>query len=139
MKKLILAGSALVIATTLSAQTTRRTTTVQRTGTAGTHHTTVKRTTNVTVNRHYHPGNWNRRRIHAGVYHYPHGYHYHHWVVGRPLPRVYLVPGYYYRGYGALGLAAPPPNYQWIRYGPDLLLVSLATGNVVDIRYGVFA
>ena len=139
MKKLILAGSALLIATSVSAQTARRTTTVQRTGTAGAHHTTtVKRTTNVTVNRHYHPGNWNRARIHAGVYHYPHGYHYHRWVVGRPLPRVYLVPTYYYRGYGALGLAAPPPNYHWIRYGPDLMLVNIATGNVVDIRYGVF-
>lgn len=74
-----------------------------------------------------------------GVYHYPHGYHYHRWVVGRPLPRVYLVPNYYYSGYGALGLAAPPHNFQWIRYGPDLMLVNLATGNVVDIRYGVFA
>jgi Ni/Co efflux regulator RcnB len=29
-------------------------------------------------------------------------------------------------------------GYQWIRYGPDLFLVDIATGNVVDVRYGVF-
>jgi Ni/Co efflux regulator RcnB len=59
--------------------------------------------------------------------------------VGRPLARALFAPAYYYAGYAALGLAAPPANYQWIRYGPDLMLVNLATGNVVDIRYGVFA
>jgi Ni/Co efflux regulator RcnB len=30
-------------------------------------------------------------------------------------------------------------GYQWVRYGPDLLLVDIATGQVVDVRYGVFA
>jgi Ni/Co efflux regulator RcnB len=86
----------------------------------------------------YHPGHWNGRVVHAGAYRYPHGYTYHRWAVGRALPRVYLAPAYYYSGYAALGLMAPPSNFQWIRYGPDLMLVNLATGNVVDIRYGVF-
>jgi Ni/Co efflux regulator RcnB len=38
----------------------------------------------------------------------------------------------------ALGLIAPPANFQWVRYGPDLMLVNILTGNVVDIQYGVF-
>jgi Ni/Co efflux regulator RcnB len=119
--------------------TTQRTTSsVHRTGTAGVHTTTVNRTTNVNVNHAYHPSTWNRARIHAGAYNYPHGYGYQRWAVGRPLPRAFLAPAYYYTGYAALGLAAPPPSYHWVRYGPDLMLVNVTTGNVVDIRYGVF-
>ena len=33
----------------------------------------------------------------------------------------------------------PPAHYQWARYGPDLLLVNTLTGQVTDVRYGVFA
>jgi Ni/Co efflux regulator RcnB len=73
------------------------------------------------------------------MYRWPVGFTYRRWVVGRPLARALIAPAYYYPGYAALGLAAPPANYQWIRYGPDLMLVNTATGNVVDIRYGVFA
>jgi Ni/Co efflux regulator RcnB len=122
MNKLILAVAALLIGPALNAQVTR-----------------VHRTPNkVVVTKTYHPGNWNRARVHAGVYHYPHGYTYRRWAVGRPLPRAFIAPAYYYPGYAALGLAAPPANFQWVRYGPDLMLVNVATGNVVDIRYGVF-
>jgi Ni/Co efflux regulator RcnB len=144
MKYALAAGALLLIAPALDAQsrTVHRSTTVHRNG-----NTAVNRTTTVnhTKARHgsvahpiYHPGTWNRARVHAGAYRYPHGYTYHRWAVGRALPRVYLAPAYYYAGYVALGLAAPPSNYQWVRYGPDLLLVNLAGGNVVDIRYGVF-
>jgi Ni/Co efflux regulator RcnB len=35
-------------------------------------------------------------------------------------------------------LAAPEPGFQWVRYGPDLLLVNVTTGQVVDVAYGVF-
>ena len=114
------------------------TSTVNRAGTAAVHTTTVNRTTNVNVNHAYHPSTWNRARIHAGAYNYPHGYAYQRWAVGRPLPRAFLAPAYYYTGYAALGLTAPPPSYHWVRYGPDLMLVNITTGNVVDIRYGVF-
>lgn len=144
MYKFILAGTALMIAPALSAQVHRNvqrstTTTVHRSGNATVHKsTTVNRNVNVNVNRTYHPGNWNRARVRAGVYHHPHGYAYRRWTVGRVLPRAYWSPTYYYRGYAALGLMAPPANFQWVRYGPDLLLVNIRTGNVVDIRYGVF-
>lgn len=149
MKEFFLLGVALLAVPSLaSAQRVHRSsTTVHRSGTT-VHRstTTVKRTGHGHANYHrpvaghpvYHPGNWNRAVVHGGVYHYPHGYSYHRWTVGRPLARVFLTPAYYYAGYAALGLMAPPPNYRWIRYGPDLMLVNLATGNVVDIRYGVF-
>ena len=141
MYKFILAGAALLIAPALNAQVHRsvhRSTTVHRAGGATVHRTTTVHRTAHVAHPIYHPGAWNRARIHAGVYHYPHGYAYRRWAVGRVLPRAYWAPSYYYRGYGALGLMAPPANFQWVRYGPDLMLVNLATGNVVDIRYGVF-
>lgn len=149
MKTIFLVGMAILITPTLSSAQARAahrsTTTVHRGGTT-VHRstTTVNRGAHGTAVHHggaaraYHPGPWHGRVVHAGVYHHPHGYAYHRWVVGRALPRVYLAPAYYYAGYAALGLMTPPPNYQWIRYGPDLLLVDLGTGNVVDIRYGVF-
>jgi Ni/Co efflux regulator RcnB len=54
------------------------------------------------------------------------------------LPPLFLVPGYYYADYAALGLPPPDPGFQWVRYGPDLLLVNIATGAVVDVVYGAF-
>jgi Ni/Co efflux regulator RcnB len=130
MNKLILAGCALIIPVALNAQTR-----VVRTP----HHTTVVRTTphHTTVVR-THPGAWNGRVVHVGVYHGPAGYHYNRWTVGRVLPRAYWAPSYYYPGYAALGLYAPQAHYQWVRYGPDLVLVNVQTGNITDIRYGVF-
>jgi Ni/Co efflux regulator RcnB len=35
-------------------------------------------------------------------------------------------------------LEPPPPGFQWVRYGPDLLLVNVVTGQVADVAYGVF-
>jgi Ni/Co efflux regulator RcnB len=151
MHKLALTGTAMLIACGINgadARAVHRSTTVHTGGGYGVHHsTTVHRTgaygvhattRHVAVTGRYHPGAWNRPIVRAGVYHYPHGYSYHRWVVGRPLARAFWAPAYYYHGYAALGLAAPPANYQWIRYGPDLMLVDILTGNVVDIRYGVF-
>ena len=54
------------------------------------------------------------------------------------LPPVFLVPGYFYADWAALGLPPPQPGYQWVRYGPDLLLVDVSTGQVVDVVYGAF-
>jgi Ni/Co efflux regulator RcnB len=77
-------------------------------------------------------------RIHIAPFIYPRGWGYRRWVVGAVLPPLFLVPDYYYADWAAFGLAAPPPGYQWVRYGPDLLLVDLSTGQVVDAVYGAF-
>ena len=79
-----------------------------------------------------------RPRVHAARYAWPHGYAYGRRAVGWIMPRPFLTSAYYYSGYAALGLAAPHAGYHWVRYGPDLLLVQVATGRVADVRYGVF-
>lgn len=77
-------------------------------------------------------------RVHRDPFIYPQGWGYRRWAVGAALPPIFLVPQYYYTDWAALGLAPPPPGYQWVRYGPDLLLVDLSTGQVVDTAYDVF-
>ena len=60
------------------------------------------------------------------------------WAVGGRLPPIFYGRDYYYADWAALGLDPPPPGTQWVRYGPDLLLVELDTGQVVDVAYDVF-
>ncbi len=69
---------------------------------------------------------------------YPPGWAYRRWAIGAILPPLFLTPAYYYSGWAAVGLTAPPPGFQWVQYGPDLLLVNVSTGQVVDVAYGVF-
>jgi Ni/Co efflux regulator RcnB len=76
--------------------------------------------------------------IHLAPFVYPHGWGYRRWVVGAVLPPIFLVSDYYYADWAALGFPPPQPGYQWVRYGPDLLLVNVSTGQVVDVAYGVF-
>ena len=77
-------------------------------------------------------------RVHAPPYRYPHGYGYRRWAAGAILPSIFLTDLYFYAGYGALGLPPPPYGAQWVRYGPDLVLVDLATGRIIDVAYGAF-
>ena len=85
----------------------------------------------------WHRGGWHVR-IHGPVYRWPHGWHYRRWAIGAILPPVFFVPDYFYDDYAVLGLQAPPPGYRWVRYGDDLLLVNLRTGEVEDVVYDVF-
>ncbi len=85
----------------------------------------------------YHRGRW-FGRIHGPAYSYPHGWRYRRWAIGVRLPPLLFAPAYYYVGWGALGLEAPLPGYMLVRFGPDLLLVNLHTGEVEDVVYGVF-
>ena len=77
-------------------------------------------------------------RIRGPSFFYPPGYAYQRWTVGLLLPAIFLSQTYYNDGYAALGLYPPPPGSQWVRYGPDLLLVNARTGRVEDVAYGVF-
>jgi Ni/Co efflux regulator RcnB len=54
------------------------------------------------------------------------------------LPGLFLSQGYYIGNWPAYGLAPPPHGFEWVRYGPDALLVNVYTGQVVDTVYGVF-
>jgi hypothetical protein len=77
-------------------------------------------------------------RIHVNPFIYPPGYGYRRWEIGAALPPLFFAREYYYPEWAALGLEPPPPGCAWVRYGPDLLLVQLGTGQVIDVAYGVF-
>jgi Ni/Co efflux regulator RcnB len=71
---------------------------------------------------------------------YPHGWGYRLWAVGAILPPLFWsTPTYYYAGWADLGLPPPEPGFQYIEYGPDLLLVNVSTGEVVQVFPGAFA
>jgi Ni/Co efflux regulator RcnB len=71
-------------------------------------------------------------------YRYPVGYSYTRWGFGAFLPFVFLAPDYTLYQYWDYGLPAPPPDYHWIRVGPDALLVRYGDGYILDVVYGIF-
>jgi hypothetical protein len=75
-------------------------------------------------------------RVHLAPFVYPPGWAYRRWVIGAVLPPLFLAPAYYYSNWAAVGLPPPQPGFQWVRYGPDLLLVNVTTGQVADTVYG---
>jgi hypothetical protein len=84
----------------------------------------------------FHGRDFNRVHVHPFIY--PQGWAYRQWAVGAVLPPIFMTPDYYYPDWAQLGLEPPPPGDQWVRYGPDLLLIDTTTGQVVDVAYGVF-
>jgi Nickel/cobalt transporter regulator len=71
---------------------------------------------------------------------YPPGYAYRLWGVGAILPPLFWrEPTYYYTGWADMGLPPPDPGFQYVQYGPDLLLVNVATGEVVQVFPGAFS
>jgi len=87
---------------------------------------------------HGHPYAWHPVHFpHPWVY--PPGYAYRLWVVGAILPPLFWsTPTYYYTGWDVMGLPPPDPGFQYIEYGPDLLLVNVATGQIVQVFPGAF-
>jgi Ni/Co efflux regulator RcnB len=77
-------------------------------------------------------------RVHRDPFIYPQGWEYRRWEIGAALPPLFLAPDYYYPDWAALGLEPPPPGCQWLRYGPDLLLVDMNSGQILDTAYDVF-
>ncbi len=88
-------------------------------------------------NQFWHRGQY-YGRVQGPAFSYPPGWRYRQWLIGARLPPLLFAPGYFYPGWASLGLQAPPPDYSWVRYGPDLLLVNLNTGEVEDVAYGAF-
>jgi len=68
---------------------------------------------------------------------YPRGYSYRRWAIGATLPFLFLSDAYYV-DYDYIGLPPPRGGEEWVRYGPDALLVDTYSGRVVDVAYGVF-
>jgi Ni/Co efflux regulator RcnB len=87
---------------------------------------------------HGHPYAWHPVHF-AHPWVYPPGYGYRLWAVGAILPPLFWsTPRYYYPEYAALGLPPPDPGFQYVQYGPDLLLVNVSTGQVVQVFPGAF-
>jgi Ni/Co efflux regulator RcnB len=77
-------------------------------------------------------------QIRAPAYSYPQGYGYRRWGVGQDLPLLFLSSQYFFSSYAEYGIGPPPFGFRWVRYGPDLLLVSGRTGRIRQVIYGAF-
>jgi Ni/Co efflux regulator RcnB len=115
------------------------------------HHTTYSHTTyhvtghvaHPTTNAHidistYHRNITSERHFHYGDYHAPAGYEYRRWNYGERLPAIYFAQQYWIANYWNFGLAWAPDGCEWIRFGPDAILVDVDTGEIVQVVYGVF-
>ncbi|MDB5483399.1 MAG: hypothetical protein JWO83_4452 [Caulobacteraceae bacterium] len=79
------------------------------------------------------------RAYHVGPYHPPQGWSDRRWRYGEILPRAFWAPEYYLSDYWLFGLEVPPVGYEWVRNGPDALLIDTNTGEILQVAYGVFA
>jgi Ni/Co efflux regulator RcnB len=110
------------------------------------HGTTAYRrptTSHVTTNAHidintYHRNITAERRFHYGDYHAPQGYSYRRWSYGDHLPAIYFGRDYWIPNYWNFGLAWAPDGCEWVRFGPDAVLVDIDTGEVIQVVYDVF-
>jgi Ni/Co efflux regulator RcnB len=116
-----------------------------------THHTSTyhpttsyhRTTSHVTTNAHidintYHRNVTAERRFHYGDYHAPRGYEYRRWSYGDHLPAIYFERDYWIPNYWNFGLAWAPDGCEWVRFGPDAVLVDIDTGEVIQVVYDVF-
>lgn len=78
------------------------------------------------------------RPYHIGPYHPPRGYEYRRYGYGDILPRLFWGSDYILSDYWLFGLDLPPFGYEWVRFGPDALLIDTTTGEVVQAVYGLF-
>ncbi|MDR3527934.1 MAG: RcnB family protein [Rhizomicrobium sp.] len=78
------------------------------------------------------------KQFHSGSYRAPQGYSYRHWSYGETLPRGYYARNYWISDFLLFGLFAPPSDLIWVRVGNDALLIDRDSGDIVQVRYGVF-
>ena len=78
------------------------------------------------------------KQFHGGSYSAPQGYQYRHWSYGERLPHDYFARNYWIANFMIYGLFAPPSDLIWVRVGDDALLIDQESGDIVQVRYGVF-
>jgi len=78
-----------------------------------------------------------QRRFNAGAYYQPRGWYYRRWGFGDYLPLGWYVSSYYLNAW-SYGLPPPPIGAEWVRNGPDAVLVDIWAGEVLSVDYGVF-
>jgi Ni/Co efflux regulator RcnB len=77
------------------------------------------------------------RRFHIDSYAYPGGWYARSWNYGDRLPDGWFAPQFYLN-FGLYGLTTPPIGCEWVREGPDAVLVDIYTGQVLSVASGVF-
>jgi len=77
------------------------------------------------------------RRFHVDGYGYPGGWYAHSWGYGDYLPVGWFAPQFYL-DFGSFGLTTPPIGCEWVREGPDAVLIDVYTGQVLSVANGVF-
>lgn len=93
-----------------------------------------------TVDRGAYQHNFQAARTYSiGPYHAPRGWVARRWSYGQILPRAYWGSQYILGDYWLFGLEVPPVGFEWVRYGPDALLIDITTGEILQVEYGVFA
>jgi Ni/Co efflux regulator RcnB len=78
------------------------------------------------------------KRYAVGAYRRPPGYYFRQWDVGATLPGLFMAQTYWLNTPGAYALSPPPPGTRWIRVDYDALLVTIATGRVVQVVPNIF-
>lgn len=58
---------------------------------------------------------------------------------GEVLPRAYWAAAYIFADYWLFALEVPPAGYEWVRLDTNALPVNVATGEILQVEYGVFA
>jgi Ni/Co efflux regulator RcnB len=79
-----------------------------------------------------------RRYRYPVTYYRPSGWYYRRWAPGAYFPRAWWTPNYFINSWFSFGLMSPPWGYEWVRYGPDAVLVDVRTGMILQVRYNVF-
>jgi Ni/Co efflux regulator RcnB len=78
------------------------------------------------------------QRFRGASYSFPRGYGYQAWGFGQYLPGSFFISDYVLYNYWAYGLEPPPPGFEWIRVGPDALLVQDGSGYILDAVRDLF-
>lgn len=78
-----------------------------------------------------------QRRFRVSTYAYPHGWYARSWNFGDILPFDWFAPDYYL-DWSDYDLPEPPIGCEWVREGPDAVLVDVWTGEVLSVYRGVF-
>jgi Ni/Co efflux regulator RcnB len=139
MYKLILPAAAAFVLSlgAAAAQTeTQQTTTVQSSPDTQTTTTTTERNDGYGT---YRKTVTSTRRYDAGTFVAPSGYTYTRYSIGERVPQVLIgSPKLVLDDYSTYRLDSPPEGLEWIRVGNDALLISRATGEVIQTDYDLF-
>jgi len=78
------------------------------------------------------------RRYRGPAWVAPPGFYFRTWSMGDYLPWGWYGPNYRLDDWWDYGLPWPPPGFDWVRNGPDVLLVDRFSGRIVQVVRMVF-